>query len=164
MPFISLTRLRIRSIRFLPFFFLHAIRSQNQVKRAPGFLAGALLPDEHRTFWTMTAWDSEASMRQFMLSGAHKAAMPKLIHWCDEASVTHWTQPDTAHPTPDPLHPIPYTPHPIPYTLPSWQEADQRMRETGRPSKVAHPSPNHANLTYKTPRTTRSAPITRSPS
>jgi hypothetical protein len=147
MPFISLTRLRIRSIRFMPFFLLHAIRSQNQVKRAPGFLAGALLPDEHRTFWTMTAWDSEESMRQFMLSGPHKAAMPKLIHWCDEASVAHWPQPDTQDPEP--------------WTLPSWSDADQRMRSSGRPSKVAHPSPNHANLTYKAPRTSRSSPITR---
>jgi hypothetical protein len=121
----------------------------------------------------MTAWDSEASMRQFMLSGAHKAAMPKLIHWCDEASVTHWTQPESQTPdprpqtpsqTPDPRPQTPSQTLPSPVALPSWQEADRRMRETGRPSKVAHPSPNHATLTYKAPRTTRSSPITRSPS
>jgi heme-degrading monooxygenase HmoA len=141
MPFISLTRLRIRSIRFLPAFLLHAFRSRNQVRRAPGFLTGALLPDKHFTFWTMTAWDSEESMRQFMLSGPHKAAMTHLIHWCDEASVAHWIEPEAS--------------------LPSWEEADRRMRSSGRPSKVKHPSPNHANLTYKTPRTTRSAKITR---
>ena len=98
MPFISLTRLRIRSIRFLPFFFIHTTRSMRQVRRAPGFLAGALLPDKHLTFWTMTAWDSEESMRQFMISGAHKAAMTHLIHWCDEASVTHWTHPSLHSP------------------------------------------------------------------
>lgn len=158
MPFISLTRLRIRSIRFMPSFLLHAIRSRNQVLRAPGFLAGALLPDKHRTFWTMTAWDSEESMRQFMISGAHKAAMPRLVKWCDEASVTHWTQPDTVASA--------QTPNPRPQTqsqtLPSWSEADQRMRSSGRPSKVAHPSPNHATLNYEAPRTTRSTPITRS--
>ena len=142
MPFISLTRLRIRSIRFLPFFFIHTTRSMRQVRRAPGFLAGAFLPDKHFTFWTMTAWDSEESMRQFMISGAHKAAMTHLIHWCDEASVTHWTQPESS--------------------LPSWQEADRRIRESGRPSKVKHPSPNHASLTYKAPRTPRSAKISRS--
>jgi hypothetical protein len=68
--------------------------------------------------------------------------MTHLIHWCDEASVTHWTQPESS--------------------LPSWQEADRRIRESGRPSKVKHPSPNHASLTYKAPRTTRSAKISRS--
>jgi hypothetical protein len=153
MPFISLTRLRIRSIRFMPFFLLHSFRSIRQIKRAPGFQTGMLLPDKHWTFWTMTAWDSEESMRQFMISGSHKAAMPHLVRWCDEASVTHWSQPDPALSS--------HTLDPGPQTLPSWSEADRRMRESGRPSKIKHPSPNHATLNFKTPRTTRSAPITR---
>ena len=152
MPFISLTRLRIRSLRFLPLFALHTWRSMRQVKRAPGFQTGALLPDKDWTFWTMTAWDSEDSMRQFMLSGPHKAAMPRLIQWCDEASVAHWTEPDTVA--------SPQTLDPNPEPLPQWSEADRRMRESGRPSKVKHPSPNHATLNYRTPRTTRSAKIT----
>jgi heme-degrading monooxygenase HmoA len=141
MIFVSLTRLRLRSFRFVPFFAFYTSRSLKQVKRAKGFQTGALLPDRRWTFWTMTAWDSQESMRQFMVSGAHKAAMPHLLDWCDEASVTHWTQPDAE--------------------LPSWIEADQRMRESGRPSKVKNPSPNHANLSYRTPRTTGSAPIRR---
>ena len=100
----------------------------------------------------MTAWDSEESMRQFMISGSHKAAMPRLVEWCDEASVTHWTQPDTPHPIPDtPTQP----------TLPSWQEGDRRMRSSGRPSKIKHPSPNHATLGYKPPRITPGTKISR---
>jgi heme-degrading monooxygenase HmoA len=166
MPFISLTRLRIRSIRFMPFFALHAWRSIRQIKRAPGFLTGALLPDKDRTFWTMTAWDSEENMRSFMISGSHKAAMPHLVEWCDEASVTHWTEPDTPHPIPNTPHPIPHapseTPDPRPQTLPSWSEADQRMRSSGRASKIKHPSPNHATLSYKPPRITPGGKITRS--
>ena len=141
MIFVSLTRLRLRSIRFLPQFALHATRSRNQIQRAPGFLVGALLPDRKWTFWTMTAWDSEESMRQYMISGAHKTAMPRLLQWCDEASVAHWTQTEA--------------------TLPSWTEADRRMRETGRISKVRHPSPRHAGLNYQEPRTSLGAPIYR---
>src|SRR5271165_5459235 len=116
MSFISLTRLRIRSFRFLLSFALHTLRSSKQVKRAPGFLTGALLPDRSWTFWTMTAWENQESMRQYMVSGAHKTAMSHLQEWCDEASVAHWTQPEAA--------------------LPSWEEADARMRKDGRPSKV----------------------------
>jgi len=122
----------LRSVRFLPGFAFHAVRSQIQVKKAPGFLSVALLPDRHWTFWTMTAWDSEASMRQFMTTGSHQSAMPHLLHWCDEASVAQWTQADAA--------------------LPTWAEADRRMRETGRASKVKYPSPQHANLSYEAPR------------
>jgi hypothetical protein len=141
MTFISLTRLRLRSIRFVPFFFIHAVRSNNQVRQSSGFLGGSLLNDRDWTFWTMTAWDSPESMRAYMISGAHKQAMPKLLHWCDEASVAHWQQEST--------------------DLPLWTEADHRMRIEGRISKVMHPSPGHASLNFAAPRTTVGAPITR---
>lgn len=133
MTFVSLTRLRLRSIRYLPFFALHTLRSLRQVRKAPGFQAGALLPDRSWTFWTITAWDERDSMRHYMLAGAHKRAMPHLMHWCDEASVAHWEQEEA--------------------TLPSWEEADRRMRASGRASKVLHPSPEHAGLSYRKPRT-----------
>ncbi len=139
MSFVSLTRLRVRSIRFLPLFGFHAYRSLRQVKQAPGFQAGALLPDRGWTYWTMTAWDEAESMRRYMTSGAHKNAMLHLMHWCDEASVAHWEQEES--------------------TLPSWEDADRRMRESGRASKVKHPSPQHASLSFRKPRTRGSSII-----
>ncbi|MBP6717220.1 MAG: hypothetical protein KA205_10180 [Acidobacteria bacterium] len=36
MSFISLTRLRIRSWRFLPMFFYYAVQTLSQAKKAPG--------------------------------------------------------------------------------------------------------------------------------
>jgi heme-degrading monooxygenase HmoA len=141
MPFISLTRLRIRSIRFMPFFALHTLKSLRQVKRADGFQTGSLLADRSFTFWTMTAWDSQEDMRRYMTSGSHKTAMSHLLNWCDEASVAHWTQSEP--------------------TLPTWEEADRRMRESGRASKVRHPSPQHETLCYRAPRTTGAGPITK---
>ncbi|AXC16196.1 hypothetical protein ACPOL_6994 (plasmid) [Acidisarcina polymorpha] len=38
-------------------------------------------------------------------------------------------------------------------------EADRRMRESGRASKVWHPTSNHSSLTYEAPRTTRTKAI-----
>ena len=139
MPFISITRLRIRSIRFLPSFAIYTLRSISQVKRSPGFQGGNLLPDRSWTFWTMTAWDSEQSMRSYMTSGDHKSAMPKLLDWCDEASVVHWNQQETG--------------------LPTWREADTRMRADGRVSKVRNPSPDHASLNFRAPRERGGGPI-----
>ena len=139
MIFLSLTRLRVRSIRFVPLFLVHTFRSLWQVKKTTGFRNGALLADRDWTFWTMTAWDSQESMREFMTTGAHKAAMPHLLDWCDEASVVHWMQPETA--------------------LPSWAEADRRMREGGRTSKVRHPSLQQADMSYRAPRITADATI-----
>jgi heme-degrading monooxygenase HmoA len=139
MVFVSITRLRIRSVRFLPGFALYALRTVAQVKRAGGFRGGSLMPDRSWTFWTMTAWESEAAMRAYMLAGAHKASMPKLLDWCDEASVVHWEQAETE--------------------LPTWTEADRRMRASGRISKVRHPSAEHAGMQYPEPRVTGGGPI-----
>lgn len=139
MPFVSVTRLRVRSWRFLPGFALHALRTERQVRRAPGFRVGALLPDRRWTFWTLTIWDSAEHMRTYITTGAHRVAMPKLMHWCDEASIVHWEQPDL--------------------TPPDWQQADARMRGEGRPSKVRHPSAVHATLDYAPPRVFAGAPI-----
>jgi hypothetical protein len=123
MPFISVTRLRVRSWTFLPAFLFDAVRSARQAKAADGILAVKLLRDARNTWWTCTAWDDEASMRDFMRAKPHGPAMRKLLHWCDEAAVVHWTQPEA--------------------TLPSWPEAHRRMQLEGRNSKVNHPSPQH---------------------
>ena len=142
MSFVSLTRLRIRSVRFLPLFAIHTFRALTQVKKAAGYQTGALLLDRDWTFWTMTLWDTHGSMRQYMSTGSHKKAMPHLLDWCDEASVAHWEQEGD--------------------TLPSWAEGDRRLRSDGRASKVRNPSPQHATLNYRPPRTTGVAPIRRS--
>ena len=132
MAFVSVTRLRIRSVRFLPALLLHSARAVRQIRRAPGFRGGALLADRGWAFWTMTSWDSQRSMRSSLDAGAHRAAMPRVSDWCDEASVVHWGQPHEA--------------------LPTWNEADGRMRREGRPTPLRQPSPHHGSLTYRRPR------------
>jgi hypothetical protein len=72
-------------------------------------------------------------MRAYMTSGAHCTAMPRLIDWCDEASVAHWEQ-ETEE-------------------LPSWREVHRRMQSEGRRSKVRHPSPAHERFEIPVPRT-----------
>ena len=123
MPLISITRLRLRSWRFVPAFYWYALRSSRQARQARGNLYLALLPDARRTFWTCTVWQDESTMRQYIQADAHGQAMRRLAHWCDEASVVHWVQ-EAA-------------------TRPSWQEAHRRMQAEGRPSKVRHPSADH---------------------
>jgi heme-degrading monooxygenase HmoA len=123
MPFVALTRLRVRSLRFLPSFFWQAFRASRQARRAPGNLGVELHVAARLAFWTMTAWQDEAAMNAYRIAPPHLHAMPKLLEWCDEASVAHWNQD-----SPD---------------LPSWADAEKRMAEAGRLSKVNHPSPDH---------------------
>ncbi|MEO8098973.1 MAG: DUF3291 domain-containing protein [Acidobacteriota bacterium] len=104
----------------MPRFLWHALRSQAQARRAPGNLSLDVLNDTRFAFWTRSSWQDEASMRAFLLSGAHKKAMPTLAHMCDEAAIVHWEQEGGE--------------------LPTWQEAHRRLVESGRPSRVRHPS------------------------
>src|SRR2546430_333120 len=90
MAIVSITRLRLRSVLFLPRFLWLNERVVRQIVRSPGFREGKLLLDAHLTFWTMTSWDDEASMRAYRDAGAHRAAMPKLASWCDESSLARF--------------------------------------------------------------------------
>lgn len=132
MPAVSITRLRVRAWRYLPAFLLGAYRSVRQARRVPGNIAATVLADRNFAFWTNTVWVDEAALRSFMLSGAHRLVMPRLLDWCDEASLVRWTQ-DTAE-------------------RPSWSEAHRRMQAEGRRSKVRHPSAAQQRFEFPAPR------------
>lgn len=133
MAFVSVTRLRIRRIWFLPAFFVHTIPSFNQARRAPGNLSAQVLNDANRVYWTLSVWTDEEAMRAYMTAGAHMKAMPHLMEWCDEAATGHWTQESTE--------------------APSWTEAHRRLVAEGRRSKVRHPSPAQEAFLIPAPRT-----------
>jgi hypothetical protein len=128
----SVTRLRVRSVRFLPLFLWHTLRSQRQVVRASGFLGGRLLVDSWSTYWTLTTWIDEQAMRNFRGVGAHSKVMPRLAHWCDEASYTHWT------PSED--------------SVPEWNDAYAQLLASPRLSRVSHPSQDHSAQNFAKPR------------
>jgi hypothetical protein len=132
MAVVSVTRLRVRRLRFLPFFLLYAMRSARQVRRARGNLGLSLLNDRDWTFWTRTVWTEHDAMKSFMISGPHGQAMRKLLEWCDEASLVHWAQ-ETAQ-------------------EPEWTEAHRRLQAEGRRSKVNHPSGAHERFEIRPPR------------
>ena len=135
MPLISITRLRVRSWRYLPAFLIAALRSALQARRARGNLAVSVLKEARNTFWTRSLWTDEAAMKNFMVSGAHRTIMPHLLEWCDEASVARWTQDSAQQPT--------------------WEEVYQRMQRDGRISKVNHPSEAHRRFEIPAPKVRR---------
>jgi hypothetical protein len=137
MPLISVTRLRVRSFLYLPGFLWDTFQSVRQVQRSDGFLGGRLLVNAGYVFWTMTAWKDDAAMNAYRTGGAHRQAMPKLLNWCDEAAVVHWTQESSE--------------------IPMWPAAHQRMVEAGKLSKVNHPSPVQASLQIPAPKPGRIA-------
>jgi hypothetical protein len=133
MPFVSVTRLRVRRWRYLPQFLVQSIRAARQAKRAAGSLAVSILRDADRAFWTRTVWSDEAAMRSFMQSGVHRRVMARLPEWCDEAALVHWVQDDKEPP--------------------SWAEAHRRLELEGRRSRVNHPTAAQRRFEIREPRT-----------
>ena len=71
-------------------------------------------------------------MRAFMLAPPHLPAMRKLLEWCDEAALVHWSQEGAE--------------------LPAWSDAHARMQREGRASKVNHPTEDHRRFVLTPPR------------
>lgn len=120
---VSITRLRIRSIFYMPLFAIHALRSGAQAQRADGIQNIATRVETWNTHWTRTVWREEGAMKRFRNSGAHQLAMRVLAEICSEASYVRWQQE-----TPDP---------------PSWEEAQRHILAQGTLSKLRHPSAFH---------------------
>jgi hypothetical protein len=123
MAIVSVTRLRLRSIRFLLVFSWYTFSSTRQAKQTPGNLGVKLRKTSGLAFWTLTLWQTVEVMKKFMFASPHKDAMQKLPHWCDEGSFADWDQESSE--------------------WPSWEEAAEKLRTSGRLAKVLHPSDGH---------------------
>ena len=131
MPFVSVTRLRLRDPEFVPPFLADAIAADAQARTAPGNLGVDLLAEPSDVYWTKTVWIDQAAMRAFMTSGAHAETMPRLRVWCDEAHVAHWEQELEE--------------------MPSWGEAHRRLVTEGRRSAIEHPTAAHEAMDLPVP-------------
>lgn len=121
MHFVSITRLRLRSWRFLLPFVVYAVRSQRQARKSEGCLGAEVRREAGNVFWTKTLWTDAAAMKAFRNRGAHQVAMRKLSEWTDEASYAHFSDQSPE--------------------LPSWELAHERLLALGTLSKVKYPSP-----------------------
>jgi hypothetical protein len=117
----AITRLRLRSILTLPAFARETRAISEQAGVSPGFIEGAVLAEGRLVFWTRTVWEGADAMKAFRDTGAHRASMPKLLDWCDEACVANWQ----GEPARD------------------WSEIYRRLAERGRSSRVRRPSKAH---------------------
>lgn len=121
MPFVSITRLKVKSVLNLISFMKVNEASAKQLVITQGFIAGKELMDKGLTFWTLTIWEDDAKMKEFRNSVAHRKAMQKLPYWCSEASYFHWTQEQV--------------------TLPDWNIASMKLIKEGKITKVRKPTP-----------------------
>ena len=129
MPFISVTRLRVKSLFFLFSFMRANEASVKELKSSTGLLMGKELIDKKLTFWTITLWEDEESMIRFRGSLSHRNAMQNLPKWCSEASYHHWVQEENEYP--------------------NWTTISDKLYSEGKLSKVRNPS--NAQITNQFP-------------
>ncbi len=135
MRFVSVTRLRVKSIFFLIPFMRANEASVKELRNAGGLIKGKELIDKKMTFWTVTLWENEVSMKAFRGSSSHRQAMQRLPDWCDEASYHHWEQDGDE--------------------LPSWGSISERLFSEGKLSKVRYPSNAQASNQFPPVKWTR---------
>lgn len=135
MGVLSMTRIKLRSIRLLPAFLAQQEAAVKQLRSARGFIKGKALIDTSLGTWTLALWDSAEDMRAYYLSGAHRDLMPKLRDFACEAVTTD----------------IPYDQP----NLPSWEFVRQKLSSVGRFSTVLEkPSGDHLTRVIAKPKTT----------
>jgi hypothetical protein len=135
MPILSMTRLRLKSIKLVPQFMWASETAVPQLRTASGFLCGKFLAELNLAMWTASLWFSGENMRAFYLSGAHRSLMPKLKDFACEAMVGHIIY-DSSE-------------------LPSWQFIYEELCKEGRYSDaLSEPSDNHRNRNVAPPKFT----------
>ena len=106
--YVSITGLVLKKPWHVFVFYFHAIRSMRQARRARGNLRA-----ENRTIngvhHTLSVWQTEAAMREFLFSGAHKRAIDATPSFATGKTLGFETD-----------------------TIPSWDEVHDLWRARGR--------------------------------
>ena len=131
MYFVSATRLKLRSLFFLPALFRADSAAAKQLVITPGFLKGKQLFDKGLTFWTLTMYADADAMKQFRNSQPHQLAMRKLPDWCSEGTYAHWTQEEDE--------------------LPDWHTVHEKIVGEGKVTKVRKPSSRQLTKSFPKP-------------
>jgi hypothetical protein len=86
----ALTKIRLKSIFKLPKFMFVSNPIFKQAKNAPGN-KGVKFTSKGLEFFTLTLWDDEKSMMDFMLAGNHKEAMKVIRNFSADYGSANWS-------------------------------------------------------------------------
>jgi heme-degrading monooxygenase HmoA len=88
------SRLPVRGYRHLPVFLQRSLIIRRQLASAPGLIGFALLADLlHKTFWTVSAWDSRRSLTGFSMTNPHRIIARATKPMTGASTFVFWTCP-----------------------------------------------------------------------
>jgi heme-degrading monooxygenase HmoA len=118
MPFIVVTRLRLRDPAFFDEFFASAVAVTEQAQNSEGNLGADVLAEANNTYWTRTVWQERDRMNAFVGSEPHLHTMSRIDDWCDEATFVDWEQAAA--------------------DLPDWQDGYRRLVASGQAANLTN--------------------------
>ena len=124
MPYLSMTRLKLKSVIYLLPFGIQNEQVIRQIRTSHGFLKGKELAALDLSMWTATLWDSQESIKAFYFSSFHKDAMKNISVWASEA-VTARREIDSFQ------------------ELPSWEEIRNELMKAGHFTPLQDTSSAH---------------------
>lgn len=124
MPFLAITRLKLKSVRQVPAFLRANEPSFQQAMASEGFMGGKALLDFSASAWTQTLWRDADCIRRFYLQGEHRQLMIQLNEFACEASTCSMEFAESR--------------------LPSWWQASRILQAKAHYSQALKtPSPHH---------------------
>ncbi|MFD9594172.1 DUF3291 domain-containing protein [Kitasatospora sp. NPDC059973] len=88
------SRFEVRSLADVPRFFLKSYAVWRQIQSAPGALGASLIArPTKRTFYTLSAWESQQALQDFARAEPHRSIMTGLRSTMRESVFTYWQAP-----------------------------------------------------------------------
>jgi heme-degrading monooxygenase HmoA len=89
---VLLSALPLKRFRDLGAFVLYTWRIQGQLRRTPGLLGYSLLARIlQRQFWTLSVWEGEAALQQFVIEPPHSHVMRALQGKMGQTHFVRWS-------------------------------------------------------------------------
>ena len=86
------SRFELTSAWRSPAFLGYALRIWRQARRSPGIMGVSLRAQPLRaTFWTLSAWSSQAALRDFARADPHRSIVARVRPWAKTAVLRTWT-------------------------------------------------------------------------
>jgi hypothetical protein len=80
-------------------FLLYTWRIQGQLRRTPGLLGYSLLAYIlQKQFWTLSVWEGEAALQQFVVEPPHGQVMRALQEKMSQTRFVRWSMPGAEFP------------------------------------------------------------------
>ncbi|MFC9285489.1 DUF3291 domain-containing protein [Streptomyces sp. NPDC057052] len=88
------SRFEVRSLKDVPRFLLKSLGAWRQVTRAPGAYGASLVAQPlRRTFWTLSAWESEEALYRYARTEPHRSVMTGLRSTTKASAFAFWRVP-----------------------------------------------------------------------